>query len=73
MYPAPNGTAVQVPPFLHGLAYLQISVENDQREGFDTRYMKDYLAYRGAVLWNTISLNEPGFSHRNQNELYTID
>ena len=30
--------------------------------------MKDSLAYRGAVLWNTISLNEPEFSHRNQNE-----
>ena len=35
--------------------------------------MKDSLAYRGAVFWNTISLNKPGFSHTNQSELYTID
>ena len=35
--------------------------------------MKDSFAYRCAVFWNTISLNEPGFSHTNQNELYTID
>ena len=37
---------------------------------FNTRYMKDSLAYRGKILWNTISLNERGISHKNQNELY---
>ena len=30
---------------------------------FETRFMKDSLAYRGTVLWNTICLNENGFSH----------
>lgn len=24
-----------------------------------TRYMKDPLAYRGTILWNTVCLNEP--------------
>ena len=33
--------------------------------------MKDFLAHRGAILWNTISINERGISHKNrQNELY---
>ena len=36
---------------------------------FNSRFMKDSLAYRGAVLWSTISLNERGFLNRNQNEL----
>ena len=44
-----------------------------KEKGLNTRYVKDSLAYRGAVFQNTISLNKPGFSHRNQNELYTID
>ena len=30
---------------------------------FETRFMKDSLAYRGTVLWNTICLNENGISH----------
>ena len=29
----------------------------------ETRFMKDSLAYRGTVLWNTICLNENGISH----------
>ena len=37
---------------------------------FKTRYTKDSLAYRGATLWNTISLNEHRISHGNQNALY---
>ena len=28
------------------------------------------IPYRVAILWNTISLNEHGVSHRNQNELF---
>lgn len=35
-----------------------------------TRYTKDSFAYKGAILWNTICLNELGFLHTNQNELY---
>lgn len=30
---------------------------------FETRFMKDSLAYRGTVLWNTICLNENGISY----------
>ena len=30
---------------------------------FETRLMKDSLAYRGTVLWNTIYPNENGISH----------
>ena len=30
---------------------------------FETRFMKDSLAYRGTVLWNTICLHENGISH----------
>jgi len=30
---------------------------------FETRFMKDSLAYRGTVLWNTICLKENGISH----------
>ena len=30
---------------------------------FETRFMKDSLAYRGTILWNTICLNENGISH----------
>ena len=30
---------------------------------FETRFMKDSLAYRGTVLWNTICLHENGTSH----------
>ena len=30
---------------------------------FETRFMKDSLAYRGTVLWSTICLNENGISH----------
>ena len=30
---------------------------------FETRFMKDSLAYRGTVLWNTICLNENGIAH----------
>ena len=30
---------------------------------FETRFMKDSLAYRGTVLWNTICLNENGILH----------
>ena len=30
---------------------------------FETRIMKDSLAYRGTVLWNTICLNENGILH----------
>ena len=30
---------------------------------FKTRFMKDSLAYRGTVLWNTICLNEKEISH----------
>ena len=28
------------------------------------------IPFRVAILWNTISLNEHGVSHRNQNELF---
>ena len=30
---------------------------------FETKFMKDLLAYRGTVLWNTICFNENGNSH----------
>ena len=30
---------------------------------FETRFMKDSLAYRGIVLWNTICHKENGISH----------
>ena len=30
---------------------------------FETRFMKDSLAYRGTVLWNTICHKENGISH----------
>ena len=30
---------------------------------FQTRFVKDSLAYRGTVSWNTICLNENGISH----------
>ena len=30
---------------------------------FETRFMKESLAYRGTVLWNTIYPNENGISH----------
>ena len=30
---------------------------------FQIRFMKDSLAYRGTVLWNTICPNENGISH----------
>ena len=35
---------------------------------FETRFMKDSLAYRGTVLWNTICLNENGISHMSRPE-----
>ena len=36
---------------------------------FNTRYMKDSLAYRGSILWNTVSFNERGVPHLKQGEL----
>ena len=33
-------------------------------------FLKDSLAYKGAILWKTTSLNEYGVSNRNQNEMY---
>ena len=30
---------------------------------FETRFMRDSLAYRGTVPWNTICLNKNGISH----------
>ena len=30
---------------------------------FQTRFMKDSLAYRGPILWNTICHNENGISY----------
>ena len=35
---------------------------------FETRFMKDSLAYRGTVLWNTICLNENGISHQSNKD-----
>ena len=35
---------------------------------FETRFMKDLLAYRDTVLWNTICLNENGISHMNNED-----
>lgn len=36
---------------------------------FNTRYMKDALAYRGSVLWNCVSFNEHGVPQIKQKEL----
>ena len=36
---------------------------------FNNRYMKDSLAYRGSILWNTIRLNENGVPQLKQREL----
>ena len=35
---------------------------------FETRFMKDSLAYRGIVLWNTICHKENGISHLNNED-----
>ena len=39
---------------------------------FETRFMKDSLAYRGTVLWNTICLNENGISHLSNKDVSLI-
>ena len=39
---------------------------------FETRFMKDSLAYRGTVLWNTICLNENGVSHLSNKDVSLI-
>ena len=36
---------------------------------FNTRYMKDSFAYRGSILWNTVSFNERGVPQLKQREL----
>ena len=43
---------------------------------FETRNMKDLLAYRGTVLWNMICLNENGISrlsNKDSNLILTKD
>ena len=72
-YKAPSET---LPELLSKIIYSKrsngYSLRGDDSQlvtRFNTRYMKDSLAYRSAVLLNTISINEPGFSRRRQNEL----
>ena len=36
---------------------------------FNTRCMKDSLAYRGSIFWNTVSFSEHGVSQLKQREL----
>ena len=36
---------------------------------FNTRHMKDSFAYRGSILWNTVSFNERGVPQLKQREL----
>jgi len=39
---------------------------------FETRFMKECLAYRGTDLWNTIFLNEKRISHLSNKDLRLI-
>ena len=39
---------------------------------FETKFIKDSLAYRGTVLWNTICLNGNGISHLSNKDVSLI-
>ena len=46
------------------------------QDRFETRFMKDSLAYRGTVLWTTICHNESGISrlsNKDRNLIRTKD
>ena len=41
----------------------------DYKSRFNTKYMKESLAYRDSILWKTVSFNEQGVSQLKQREL----